>query len=149
MGSAVSVSDMGRLPEIIEREKFYELTGYNEYALMATTATAKTSLTQTALSGKQIVYASKLNNKYVYFLTSIPSFSFDFLLNLETNHSILDKWRSLVSRLTIALPIVMERCRKRDFWTWFHRVTVFLAMIGVSTRVVGILMREFKELQTT
>ena len=81
MGSAVSVSDMGRLPEIIEREKFYELTGYNEYALMATTATAKTSLTQTALSGKQIVYASKLNNKYVYFLTSIPSFSFDFLLN--------------------------------------------------------------------
>ena len=34
MGASVSVKDMMRvIPDIVERKDFYEMTGFNEYAL--------------------------------------------------------------------------------------------------------------------
>ncbi len=65
MGASVSVKDMRGIPDIVERKDFYEMTGFNEYALKATKDHSQNSMTMAALTGQQIVYASKLNSQYV------------------------------------------------------------------------------------
>ena len=65
MGASVSVKDMRIIPDIVERKAFFEMTGYNEYALKATKNHSQNSMTMAALTGQQIVYASKINSQYV------------------------------------------------------------------------------------
>ena len=67
MGASVSVTDIRLIPDIIERKEFFEMTGYNEFALKATKNHSQDSITIAALTGQQIVYASKINSQYVLY----------------------------------------------------------------------------------
>ena len=121
MGASVSVKDMRGIPDIVERKDFYEMTGFNEYALKATKDHSQNSMTMAALTGQQIVYASKLNSQYViviYIHNLLTKINFMYLLDMqiftEIGLSTRDNCPNLLPRYMIVLQTAMARFPRID-----------------------------------
>ena len=129
LGFRLSVKDMRGVPDIAERKDFYEMTGFIEYALKAT---KDHSMTMAALTGQQIVYASKLNSQYVimiYIHNLLTKINFIYLLDMqiftEIGLSTRDNCPNLLSR-----HMIVCRQRWQDFQGSIPRCYVYVWLLS-------------------